>query len=104
MKNFKHIFKDKLCKKVRVSVPDVEVDPSRNIIPRMVRTPADIPIFLRKAADEEFRNMLSSGILENVEHATFWVSRSFPVVKEGSNPLQVRWVSGGLESSDQNKS
>ena len=88
MKNFKHVFKDKPGKDDRVSVPDVEleVDPNRNF------TPTDIPIFLRKAADEEFSNMVSAGILNNVEHATPWVSRAFPVQKEGSNPLQVRWV------------
>ena len=53
MKNFKHIFKDKLGKEDRVSVPDVEleVDPNRNITPKKVRTPAHIPIFLRKAVD-----------------------------------------------------
>ena len=95
MKNFKHVCKDKLGKEDRVSVTDIEleVNPNRNISPRKVRTPADIPIFLRKAADEEFSNMLSAGILEKVDHATSWVSCSFPVLKEGSNPLQVRWVS-----------
>ena len=53
----------------------LEVDPNRNIKPRRARTPADIPIFLRKAADEEFLNMVSARILETVEHSTPWVSR-----------------------------
>ena len=40
----------KIGKEDQVSVPDVEleVDPNRNITPRRARTPADIPIFLRK--------------------------------------------------------
>ena len=88
-------FKDKLGKTDRVNIPDVEVevDPNRNIKPKRARTPAYIPIFRRKAADEEFSNMVSAGILEKVELSTPWVSRAFPVQKEGSDPLKVRWVS-----------
>ena len=68
-----------MSKEDRVAVPDVrlEIDPSRKVPPKKARTPADIPIFLRKAVDEEFHNMIEAGILEKVKHPTQWCSTLF---------------------------
>ena len=63
------MFKEKLSKEDCVAVPDVrlKIYLSRKVPPKKARTPADIPIFLRKVADEEFRNMIEAGILEKME-------------------------------------
>ena len=36
--------------------------------------------------------MIDARIFNKVDHRTNWGSRTFPVLKSGSNPLAVRWV------------
>ena len=78
--------------RVRIKPIHLEIDKSRGIRPVHANKPYDVPIHLRKAADAEFIEMLNSGILSKVDHATSWCSTSFPVAKPGSDPLKVRWV------------
>ena len=53
LKKYSSVFKDKLGPEDRVKLPDVKLELDET---RKCRTPADIPIYMRPATVEEFRN------------------------------------------------
>ena len=62
----------------------IYMDRSVNITPTNSKTPTEIPIHLRDAADRELKNAIEAGILEECSWPTQWCSRGFFVEKGGN--------------------
>ena len=53
----------------------------------------DIPLHLREAAKDEFKEMIAAGVIVEAEpEATGWASLAFPRKKPNSSPIKCRWV------------
>ena len=64
-----------------------------NIKPFVVRTPAEIPVHLRKAADAEIQSLLKAGVIKECHEKTDWVSRGLFIPKkskEGDESVALR--------------
>ena len=65
LKKYPNVFNDELLPEDVVNVPHVEIKVNENVHvkPTVARTPAEIPIHLRKATDEEIRSLLKAGVI-----------------------------------------
>ena len=99
VKKYKSCFTTKLKKGDVLKIPPIqlEIDETKKIKPYMATTPYPIPIHMREAALEEWREMINAGVVEPMDRASSWCAKSFPVVKPGSNPLKCRWVSSFVQ-------
>ena len=59
MKEYKEVFKEVLDKEDVMKISDIKIDVEKNpnIKQTNTRTPADIPLHLRTAANEELKNL-----------------------------------------------
>ena len=78
-------FRETLGSEDVINQTDIKIyqDRSVNIAPTNAKTPTEIPIHLRDAADRELKNALEAGILEKCIWPTQWCSRGFFVEKGG---------------------
>ena len=91
----KYNFKEKLGPLDRINHPPVKlkIDESRGIRPVKNTRAYDIPLHLREAAQDEFNEMISAGIIAPAEpEETGWASMAFPRKKPNSSPIKCRWV------------
>ena len=94
LKKFGNVFSEKLSPTDRIKCPPVriELDTSKEIVPRAHTRPFDCPYHLREGFDRELKEALDAGVLSPCTESSEWVHQLFPVAKQGQ-PGKVRLVS-----------
>ena len=93
LKDHKSNFKEKLGPLDQINHPPVKfkIDESRGIRPVKNTKAYDIPLHLRDAAQDEFNEMISAGIIAPAEpEETGWASMAFPRKKPNTSPIKCR--------------
>ena len=82
LSNWKDVFKNKLGKNDRVSIPPVNLSLKPGSIPVYNSRPFDCPYHLRQAYDRELKDMIDAELIEPMGlRESQWCSRAFPVLK-----------------------
>ena len=90
LSKWKDIFKNKLDKSDRVSIPPVNLSLKPGSVPVYNSRPFDCPYHLRRSYDEELKDMIDADLIEPMGlKESPWCSRAFPVLKGDKQSVRI---------------
>ena len=94
LSKWKDIFKNKLDKSDRVSIPPVNLSLKPGSVPVYNSRPFDCPYHLRRSYDEELKDMIDADLIEPMGlKESPWCSRAFPCLRGTNNQLELCQIS-----------